>query len=319
MSNGLNLPFAGTISNNQQAAFSVTNTGDPRGSAHPKVVAVEGSAPKGIAISGTSQQATGVTGESQTGSGVAGNSNSGVGVFGSSQAGDGVVGLSTSSAHAGVSATNDSGGFGVWGRGTPGGHFESNGSDGVVGLCASNAHAGVSATNDSGGFGVWARGTPAGYFVGDVEVTGTATIDGDIRLPGADCAEQFDVADAHHLEPGTVVVIDEEGALHESSEAYDRKVAGVVSGAGEYRPGIVLGGASHSEDRALVAMIGKVYCKVDARVAPIELGDLLSTSPTPGHAMRADDPARAFGAVIGKALRPMSDGCGLIPMLVALQ
>ena len=319
MSNGLNLPFAGTISNNQQAAFSVTNTGDPRGSAHPKVVAVEGSAPKGIAISGTSQQATGVTGESQTGSGVAGNSNSGVGVFGSSQAGDGVVGLSTSSAHAGVSATNDSGGFGVWGRGTPGGHFESNGSDGVVGLCASNAHAGVSATNDSGGFGVWARGTPAGYFVGDVEVTGTATIDGDIRLPGADCAEQFDVADAHHLEPGTVVVIDEEGALHESSEAYDRKVAGVVSGAGEYRPGIVLGGASHSEDRALVAMIGKVYCKVDARVAPIELGDLLTTSPTPGHAMRADDPARAFGAVIGKALRPMSDGCGLIPMLVALQ
>ena len=360
MSNGLNLPFAGTISNNQQAAFSVTNTGDPRGSAHPKVVAVEGSAPKGIAISGTSQQATGVTGESQTGSGVAGNSNSGVGVFGSSQAGDGVVGLSTSSAHAGVSATNDSGGFGVWGRGTPGGHFESNGSDGVVGLCtssahagvsatndsggfgvwgrgtpggffesngsdgvvglcASNAHAGVSATNDSGGSGVWARGTPAGYFVGDVEVTGTATIDGDIRLPGADCAEQFDVADAHHLEPGTVVVIDEEGALHESSEAYDRKVAGVVSGAGEYRPGIVLGGASHSEDRALVAMIGKVYCKVDARVAPIELGDLLTTSPTPGHAMRADDPARAFGAVIGKALRPMSDGCGLIPMLVALQ
>ena len=237
MSNGLNLPFAGTISNNQQAAFSVTNTGDPRGSAHPKVVAVEGSAPKGIAISGTSQQATGVTGESQTGSGVAGNSNSGVGVFGSSQAGDGVVGLSTSSAHAGVSATNDSGGFGVWGRGTPGGFFESNGSDGVVGLCASNAHAGVSATNDSGGFGVWARGTPAGYFVGDVEVTGTATIDGDIRLPGADCAEQFDVADAHYLEPGTVVVIDEEGALRESTEAYDRKVAGVVSGAGEYRPG----------------------------------------------------------------------------------
>jgi hypothetical protein len=173
----------------------------------------------------------------------------------------------------------------------------------------------------------------AGFFdgrltcTGPVEHGGPTTMNGtltmgpnaDIRLPGADCAEQFDVADAQQLEPGTVVVIDEDGALRESRVAYDRKVAGVVSGAGEYRPGIVLGGASHSEDRALVAVVGRVYCKVDARQAPIELGDLLTTSPTPGHAMRAGDPARAFGAVIGKALRPMFDGCGLIPMLVALQ
>jgi hypothetical protein len=150
--------------------------------------------------------------------------------------------------------------------------------------------------------------------------TGTLTMNGgDIRLPGADYAEQFDLAGAQQLEPGTVVVIDENGALRESSAAYDRKVAGVVSGAGEYRPGIVLGGASDREDRALVAVVGKVYCKVDARHGPIELGDLLTTSPTPGHAMRAGDPTRAFGAVIGKALRPMSDGCGLLPMLVALQ
>jgi hypothetical protein len=138
-------------------------------------------------------------------------------------------------------------------------------------------------------------------------------------LPGADCAEQFEVADAQQLEPETVLVINEGGALRESNEAYDRRVAGVISGAGEYRPGIVLGGASHSEDRALVAVVGRAYCKVDARQAPIELGDLLTTSATPGHAMRADDPVRAFGAVIGKALGPMSDGCGLIPMLVALQ
>ena len=36
-------------------------------------------------------------------------------------------------------------------------------------------------------------------------------------------------------------------------------------------------------------------------------------------AMKAADPARAFGAVIGKALRPMREGCGLIPILVSLQ
>jgi hypothetical protein len=55
------------------------------------------------------------------------------------------------------------------------------------------------------------------------------------------------------------------------------------------------------------------------RAAPIEVGDLLTTSPTPGHAMKATDPVRAFGAVIGKALRALGDGQGLIPILVALQ
>jgi hypothetical protein len=46
---------------------------------------------------------------------------------------------------------------------------------------------------------------------------------------------------------------------------------------------------------------------------------LLITSPIPGHAMKAADPLRAFGAVIGKALAPMLEGQGLIPILVALQ
>jgi hypothetical protein len=34
--------------------------------------------------------------------------------------------------------------------------------------------------------------------------------------------------------------------------------------------------------------------------------------------MRADS-ARAAGAVLGKALRSLSSGCGLIPVLVSLQ
>jgi hypothetical protein len=46
---------------------------------------------------------------------------------------------------------------------------------------------------------------------------------------------------------------------------------------------------------------------------------MLTTSPTEGHAMKACDPARAFGAVIGKALRPLATGIGLIPILIALQ
>ena len=47
----------------------------------------------------------------------------------------------------------------------------------------------------------------------------------------------------------------------------------------------------------------------------IEPGDLLTTSSTPGHAMRVDfGPA---GAVIGKALEPLPDGTGTIRVLVA--
>jgi hypothetical protein len=153
----------------------------------------------------------------------------------------------------------------------------------------------------------------AGVFQGDVEVTG------DIRLTNADCAEDFDVADAAAVEPGTVMVLGEEGALHQSHQAYDKRVAGVISGAGDYKPGIVLDKQHSQPNRKPIALLGKVYCKVDASYAPIEVGDLLTTSDRPGHAMKAVDPLQAFGSVIGKALRPLQEGQGLIPILIALQ
>ena len=96
-------------------------------------------------------------------------------------------------------------------------------------------------------------------------------------------------------------------------------VAGVLSGAGNLRPGIILDRRTGPDPRVPVALMGKVECKVDAGHAAIEIGDLLTTSPTPGHAMRASDPVSAFGSVIGKALRPMASGRGLVPILVALQ
>jgi hypothetical protein len=142
---------------------------------------------------------------------------------------------------------------------------------------------------------------------------------GKVTLPNADCAEYFDVAAASVADPGTVMVIGKDGRISESSDAYDKRVAGVVSGAGEYRPAIVLDQRVSAERRVPLGLMGKVYCKVDARFAAIEVGDLLTTSPTAGHAMKASDPARAFGCVIGKALRPLREGTGLIPILIALQ
>jgi hypothetical protein len=63
----------------------------------------------------------------------------------------------------------------------------------------------------------------------------------------------------------------------------------------------------------------KAFCNVDARYCAIEAGDLLTTSATSDHGMKAADSARAFGVVIGKALGPMPSGVGLVPVLIALQ
>jgi hypothetical protein len=150
----------------------------------------------------------------------------------------------------------------------------------------------------------------------------TITVDGtsgDVVILNADCAEDFDVECGCAAEPGTVMVLSEDGKLRPSDVPFDKRVVGVVSGAGDLSPGIILGRTGGCEDKATIALVGKVYCKVDAEQQPIEPGDLLTTSMTPGHAMSVANPGRAFGTVIGKALRGLDHGFGLIPIVVALQ
>ncbi|PSN14184.1 hypothetical protein C7293_12810 [filamentous cyanobacterium CCT1] len=142
---------------------------------------------------------------------------------------------------------------------------------------------------------------------------------GDIILQNADCAEDFPVKNAEALEPGTVVAIGEEMQLHISDREYDKRVAGIVAGAGDLKPGIILGRSKKAVQQLPIALMGRVYCKVDARNGAIEIGDLLTTSSTPGHAMKATDPMKAFGAVIGKSLAALDSGTGIVPVLVALQ
>ena len=64
---------------------------------------------------------------------------------------------------------------------------------------------------------------------------------------------------------------------------------------------------------------GRVYCWADATTAPIVPGDLLTTSNVPGHAMRANDAQMIHGAVIGKAMSPLSEGRGLVLVLIRPQ
>ena len=142
---------------------------------------------------------------------------------------------------------------------------------------------------------------------------------GDIVLANADCAEDFDILHSTEMEPGTVMVIEQEGKLKECELPYDKRVAGVISGADNYKPGLLLDKRKSLENRKCISLMGKVFCKVDAQSAPIDVGDLLTTSYTKGHAMKAADPMKAFGSVIGKALKPLKHGRGMIPVLVALQ
>ncbi len=263
-----------------------------------------------IGVKGVSETGTGVDGVSPHGFGVAGESDTQLGVIGICKANIGVKGVSeTGTGVDGVSPQ----GFGVAGESTTG--------IGVVAIGGS-------------GVGVSAKGGRlAGLFEGHVQVTGdlrgnhvftnqldcSGTVNCfDVNLSNADCAEEFDVAGVEAVEPGTLMSFGIDGTLLPSSEAYDNKVVGVISGAGEYQPGIVLD-RKRDGNRVPIALLGKVYCKVDANYSAIEVGDLLTTSPTAGHAMKATDPFKAFGSVIGKALRPKSDGRGMIPVLVALQ
>lgn len=153
---------------------------------------------------------------------------------------------------------------------------------------------------------------------GDVTHYGGLTMASGKDIIFSDVAEEFDMADVQ-AEPGTVMAIDHDGTLRPCSSPYDQKVAGIVSGAGDYRPAVVLGKTAQMGNRRSLALVGKAYCKVEGDSSPIEVGDLLTTSSVPGHAMKAADRFKAFGAVIGKALRPWRGGRGLIPILIALQ
>jgi hypothetical protein len=146
-------------------------------------------------------------------------------------------------------------------------------------------------------------------------VVGSLTI-----LGGADLAEPFPVSD-DTLPEGSVVVIDSlnPGQLQPSTSAYDTRVAGVISGAGGIHPGISLRQEGAADGTRKVALTGRVYVRADASHGAIRPGDLLTTSDIPGHAMRAADPERRLGAILGKAMTGLNQGRGLVLVLVSLQ
>jgi hypothetical protein len=230
----------------------------------------------------------------------------GAGVLGHNKQGIGVLGITEGPDSAGIQG-------------------ESHQGNGVLGLASGQGRAGVVGENPNG-VGVAGKGHVAGLFEGLLKLNGNAevhgninVIDGDVILDGADCAEEFDIANVEPAEAGMVMVLGQNGALEPCAKAYDGCVIGVISGAGSYKPGLVLDRRKVEGCRLPVAVLGKVFCRIDADYAAVAPGDLLTTSNTPGHAMKAVDHQKAFGAVIGKALGSLEKGRGLVPMLVALR
>jgi hypothetical protein len=241
------------------------------------------------------------------GTGIVGKSlGAGVGVYGESNGFNGVRGVGRNVNHGAVVGVHEAGGIAVYGL--------SSGA-GVQGDSDSASGYGGIFRNTAGGVALRAEGTAQ---VGVLQITG-----------GADFAENFEVnapasgeAMTPKVEPGMVVSIDPEhpGKLQLSSQAYDSQVAGVISGAGGVKPGMIMSQEGTLADGKFpVALSGRVYCWVDADYGAVKPGDLLTTAPTPGHAMKAADREKAQGAIIGKAMTGLKEGKGLVLVLVTLQ
>jgi len=276
----------------------------------------------------------GVYGESVT-NGVFGRTTSSAaldnGVFGQSDGpGHGVAGFSKGTGASGFLAGQDpvfSEHAGVYGQ---------SDQQGVIGLSTSDAGTGVYGGNTgrSATHGIGVRGETfdgvgvqgqrfgsglAGNFIGDVKVDGSISVTGDVLLANKDIAEQFALTPSAQCEPGMVMVVGADGGLSPCDRAYDKRVVGVVSGAGTLRPAVMLGHGSDSGPVVGIALVGTAFCMADADEARIEIGDLLTSAPACGHAMKAKDALKSTGAVIGKALAGLDRGRGLIPIVISLQ
>jgi hypothetical protein len=292
----------------------------------------------GIGVSGRSTAAP--TTNNQYAPGVAGYSQHGVGVLGQSATGFAVYGTSPGIGAGGVGQV-----YGIYGASSApaqgagyGGYFVSSTGIGVSGrstaaLTGNNAYApGVYGYSQQGA-GVMGEAGPgaasvAGFFLGNVVVQGNLTVTGskggyvvDMALNDGD----------EPLTPGDLVIVTGVAnpvighipvpLVRKADSAGSTAVIGVVEAAhGPHENGAAgaSDGAAYPGDYLTIVTLGAfMTIKVDAGYGPVQPGDLLVSSPTPGHAMRADNPQA--GTIIGKALSALDEGTGTVAVMVTLQ
>ena len=276
---------------------------------------------------GVSAHGVGVIGESMA-AGMHGKAATGFGVWGHSQLG---IGVYASSDNYAVYAESKGSGPGQG----YGGFFTSDSGTGVYGRSSAQP-----SVNNAYAPGVWGHSEHGAGIYGSAGTWGTAgyfdgnlIVNGDISASGSKAGYVVDIAlnsGDEPLESGDVVIITgaaaptvgaipvplvrkADSAAHTGvAGVVDRPYAGVENGHGD-----MAGGAVAPGEYLSVVTLGAVQAiRVDASYGAIRPGDLLISSPTPGHAMTSQHPP--VGAVIGKALDSLETGTGTIPVLVTL-
>jgi len=203
--------------------------------------------------------------------------------------------------------------YGIYAAGNYAGGYFNEIDDGGTYTYVANSGYGIRTWGTS--YGIYANSPNwAGYFAGNLYVTGTCS--GPSGTCDQDVAERID--SNHDVEPGDVVEIGDNGQAFKSSNAYNTKVIGVISTS----PAVTFPGISEGEENANnlpLALSGIVPVKVSTENGAIQAGDLLTSSDTPGHAMRCSDAVKCTGATIGKALESFNGETGVIRMIVTLQ
>ena len=309
-------------------AMKVVNTGTTAG--HGIMAQTNSTTKSMAAVYGLAKyRARGVFGKSKNGPGVEGKSTGrGAGIYGTSVDGYG-----------GYFDSDGSSGIYVAPAPSHGVHVESATLCGfrvdgalVSGLWVDNALLAGIYVNDCLSYAAWLKGEVGAAILADtgniiegydseptqdlrfkVDNAGNVTADGNFTGSGADFADMFPAVQG--LEPTDVLVISPDGKLARSAEACSTAVAGVYS----TNPGFLAGGGDDENmmGKVPLAMVGIVPVKVSAENGAISPGDLLTTSGTPGHAMKATDVQT--GTIVGKAMESLESGTGTIQMLVMLQ
>ena len=156
-----------------------------------------------------------------------------------------------------------------------------------------------------------------------VDTAGKGFFNGGTQTGGADFAESVTVKnEKSDYQPGDVIAIDITGVRRfgKISAPYSTLVAGIYS----TKPGVLatphtMEDSRIKNDEIPLAVVGIVPCKVTNENGQILAGDLLVSSSRAGYAMKGTDRKRMTGAVIGKALQPMTGASGVIEVLVSLQ
>ena len=310
-----------------------SGSGDSEGSG---IVGILGdtSSPAGIGVFGRSYaekgNPIGVLGKTRSvegGAGVAGSCESSAGSC------IGVVGeVGASDQKGGLFVNYVQNGYPIGALGTT---MSADGGFGLIGEVTANTGFGIgvsgTANSPDGYGGSFANYAPGGNLIKGFSVnatvfrvdgSGTVFANGGFQPGGADFAESMVVSgDRSKYAPGDLLVIDPKKSrqLELAQHAYSTLVAGIYS----TKPGML--GSTRAADASApvgevpLAVVGVVPCKVTAENGAIHVGDLLVTSSTPGRAMKGTDRSKMLGAVVGKALEPLSGAEGTIQVLVTLQ